>query len=570
MAPRRRPSSSATWLRWGLGLVGGGGAIVALGAVVVLVGTPEPGTEAAPGLGVGPAPLDAAAPVASVGTVDLDRAPPPVTGTLAPDARCAGCDILLVTVCSLRKDHVGAYGVLPDLTPSADRFAADGFRFEHAYSASNFTLASLSAVLTGRFGSSSGVTGWHKGLPDDIPVLPEILGRHGYRTGAFTVDAPSGFRPDYGLDRGFQRMHVIPSPRDTPDGRTRGGSVGPGGASAASVEAWFGSEPDDPRPRLTMFHTRSAHFPFVIEAPEAGADPTGISDGLWNAGRATPVKAGQAMPGMAGGTAQEGVVDLGGTDPLEVLLREGGEAAEAAWAARYAEAVGRMDLDLARALAALEASGRADRTILVLVGDHGESLNDHGEMLHGDAYFNSVVNVPLLIHVPGLSGGGRSVPALVSQVDLLPTLLELVGAAAPIGIDGMSLVPVLTGEKAEIRAATLVEGGVARQRSGAGATGAVITRDWALVRQWRGCGPGWRPDPRTQPPGPPTCLYDLRADFAQDRDVAAVTPDVVAELQQMWDGYRAARGGAGADVELSPALADELKRTGYDLQPRSP
>lgn len=546
---------------------------MALGAGVVVLRSPVEGPEAAPSgpaASATPGAPSGLAPVASVGTVDITRETPEPTGTLDAAAVCAGCDILVVTACSLRKDFIGAYGEHPDLTPNADRFAADGFRFEHAYSASNFTLASLSAVLTGRFGSSSGVTGWHKGLPDDIPILPEILAQHGYRTGAFTVDAPSGFRPDYGLDRGFQRMKVIPSPRDTPDGRQRGGPIGPGGGSAAPVEAWFATEPDDPRPRLTMFHTRSAHFPFVIEAPDEGSDPTGVRQGLWDAGRATPRKAGQAMPGMAGGTEQEGVVDLGGTDPLEIILREGGEEADAVWDATYGEAVGRMDLDLKRALDALEASGRADRTILVLVGDHGESLNDHGEMLHGDAYFNSVVNVPLLMHVPGLSGGGQALPALVSQVDLLPTLLELVGAAPPIGIDGVSLVPVLTGARSEVRAATLVEGGVARQRASAGATGALITRDWSLILQWRGCGGAWRPDPSSQPPGPPACLFDLQNDFAQEQDLAAVKPDVVARLRQMWSGYRASRSGGGTDVELSDALADELRRTGYDLQPVSP
>lgn len=572
MRARRRGKKPAPLVGLLLFVLAAAGVGVIIAAVVSLARAPDAGSPSREAGAPGAAAVGGAGPVAmpaGVGTVDIHVEPPTQTASWRADAPCAGCDILVVTACSLRRDHVGAYGTFPGLTPAADRFARDGFRFERAYSASNFTLASLSAVLTGRFGSASGVTGWDKGLAEGVPTLPEILGLYGYRTGGFTVDAPSGFRPDYGLHRGFEVMQVVPTPRDTPDGRWRGGAIGPGGASAAPVEAWFASEPDDPRPRFTMFHTRSAHFPFVIDDSGAAADATGVTQGLWAAGREARAT-GQAMPGMAGGTAQQGVVEIGGTDPLELLLREGGAPAEAMWRQRYREAVGRMDTDLARVLAALEASGRADRTILVLVGDHGESLNDHGEMLHGDSYFNSVVNVPLLMAVPGLPGGGRAVPALVSHVDLLPTLLELVGGVAPAGIDGVSLVPLLRGDKEAVRSAALVEGGVARQREGVDPTGAVITAEWALLRQWRGCGGPTRRDHSGGPPGPPTCLFDQRDDFLQEHDVARDEPDRVSALIAMWTAYRTARGGASADVALSPELIDGLQRTGYDLQPASP
>ena len=176
----------------------------------------------------GPAPSAAVVP----GTVDLDRAPPTEEVRTAAAAPCAGCDIVVISVCSLRRDHVGAYGVIDGLTPSIDRLAAESVRFDTAYAGSNFTLASLTALLTGRFGSSTGVVGWGKGLGDGVPTLPEVLGFYGYRTGAFTVDAASGLRPDYGLDRGFQRMRVVPPPPGTPDGRHTGtGSASPGASA---------------------------------------------------------------------------------------------------------------------------------------------------------------------------------------------------------------------------------------------------------------------------------------------------------------------------------------------------
>ena len=499
----------------------------------------------------------------SSGVVDLASPAPDATGVAATTALCPGCDILLITACSLRKDHIGAYGLFPALTPAADELADGGVRFDRAFAASNFTLASLTAVLTGRFGSSSGVTGWDKGLGDGVPTLAEVLGIYGYRTGAFSVDAPSGFRPDYGLHRGFQVMKVIATPRDTPDGRWRGGPIGPGGASAEPVVQWLEDSTRTPQQSLfTMFHTRTAHFPFVIE--EDTSDPTGISQGLWEAGR-TPVAppSGGAMPGMAGGTAQQGVVELAGVDPLQTTLQAGGPAAEAMWRQRYQEAVGRMDIDLRRVLDALEAAGRADRTIVVLVGDHGESLNDHGEMLHGDAYYTSVSNVPLLMKVPGLSGGPAVQGALVSHVDILPTLLELIGATAPADIDGVSMVPLLTGQATAIRSTTLVEGGVAKQNSDV-LRGAVITDRWALLRQQRGCGAPPKPGPggRWEPMD---CLFDLNVDMAQEHNVAAAHPDVVQELLGRWSAFRSARQSSARQFDLDPAFVEELQRTGYDL-----
>ncbi len=496
----------------------------------------------------------------SPGTVSLDLAAPEARSVPGAGALCPGCDIVLITVCSLRKDHVGVYGTHPGLTPGIDSVADGGFRFDRAYSASNFTLASLTAVLTGRFGSSTGVLGWDKGLVADVPVLPEILGYYGYRTGAFTVDAPSGFRPDYGLHRGFQRMAVVPSPRDTPDGRFQPGPVGPGGASADAVVDWLAHQPTD-RPLFASFHTRSAHFPFVNSDAGAAEDATGITQLLWDAGRIKANAAG-AMPGMAGGTAQQGVVQIVGPDPLQVQVDRVGAPAVAMWRQRYAEAVARMDLDVRRVLDAVARRGRAERTIIVVVADHGESILDHGELLHGDAYFDGVVNVPLVMKVPGLKGGGEG--ALVSHVDLLPTLLELVGAVPPAGIDGVSLVPLLRGKVDRVRDIALVEGGVARQTQSQ-PRGAVVALPWTLLQQDRGCGGRPADDPPRRPGEPATCLYDVAADPAQDHNVAAAHPTVVRELLTRWSDFRAARGTEGATLALDPAFVETLRTSGYDF-----
>jgi arylsulfatase A-like enzyme len=526
--------------------------------------TPVGGAPATTGAAAGPTASNPTQPTVHSGALTFTADPVTPDRAVGTGAPCDGCDIVVITVCSLRQDHVGAYGVHPGLTPRIDALAAGGFRFTHAYAASNFTLAGLTALLTGRFGSTTGVTGWDKGLVSDVPTLPEVLGHYGYVTAAFTTDAPSGFRPDYGLQRGFSRMEIIPPPRDTPDGRSAGGPAGPGGASAAPAAAWIAAQPAD-KPLFAMFHTRTAHFPFVVEPPAPGTDPTGIRQLLWDAGRTTQAStAAKAMPGTAGGTAQRGVVSFAGPDPLQVAIDALGQPGVDAWRAAYAEGVARMDVDVGVVLDAVAARGRP--TVVVLLADHGESLDDHGELLHGDAYWDSVVRVPLVVRVPGMKGG--VIDALVSQVDVTPTLLGLVGAMPPAGIDGTTMEPLLAGTAKAIRGTTLVEGGVA-WHDGATPRGAVISPPWALLRQDRGCGAAGS-GLRRAPGEPATCLYDLDADPGEDHDVAGANPDAVTRLLGSWDSFRAARAGEATSLKLDPAYVEELHRTGYDFRVHTP
>ena len=530
------------------------------------------------------------------GTVDIDVAPTAATSEVPNEAPCAGCDIVLITVCSLRRDHVGAYGELDIATPNIDRIAANAVRFEQAYSTSSFTLSSLSSVVTGRFGSSTGVLRWGTGLAEDVPTLPAVLGLYGFATGAFTVDAASGFRPEYGIQRGFQRISVIAPPRDTPDGRHGSGEIGPGGASAQPTAEWIMAQPTD-RPLFAMFHSRSAHYPFVLSDDTAGSDPSGVLAALWRA----DMDQGSELPepGMTGGREVTLGATSGPNDVRDVIWRAGSEGTEQLHGA-YRDAVERMDLDIGVVLDAIEKRGRADKTVIVLLADHGESLNDHNEVLHGGAYFDGVVHIPLLVSIPGVEPGTND--ALVSQVDLLPTLLELVGAVRPADIDGTSLMPLLRADVDSVRQTALIEGSPSLQ-PGDLIPGAVVSPPWVMMYQPTPCSGPIKPPPPPTPgglPGQPppalqpkgqhdegnavathgemkevpegqtpmhTCLFDLQADPGQTRDLAASQPDVVAQLMGRWEGYRSAVAGGSVpnELRLDPAFVELLQQTGYDF-----
>jgi arylsulfatase A-like enzyme len=490
---------------------------------------------------------------------------PSTAAAAAAGAVCPGCDVVLITVCSLRRDHLGAYGFDGEISPAVDRLADRGVRFNRAYAASNFTLASLTAILTGRYGSATGVTGWDKGLTADVPTLAEVLGNYGYKTGGFTTDAPSGFRPDYGLDRGFQHMEITPAPRNSPDGRHRGGKKEPLGSVARPPIDWLAKQPTD-GPVFLMMHTRTAHFPFVVDSPET--DPTGMLDLLWRAGQAEAKDRGvQAMPGMAGGTAQKGVVEIQREDPLQARVNALGAPAMAVWSSAYAEAVRRMDEDVELLLGAIKARGRP--TVVVLVADHGESLGDHGELLHGDAFFDGVINVPLIFSVTGLEGRAGTRDMVVSQTDILPTILQLVGAVTPAGVDGVSLVPQLKGASTPAHAVVLSEGGVARLENGV-LPGAVVSDPWILLKQRRGCGQSVNAGPGLMDEGMPVCLFNMESDPVQNQSVAGNNPDVVADLLERWKGFQSAHGRSGQKRELSAAFIEELQRSGYDFSTGAP
>jgi arylsulfatase len=555
-----RRKNTASDLSVGAWLFVGSLVLVALGLIGVGLmgysgGSPTAELQSAPSSTTASTTLGPVEPGAGVYTAER----PEETTATAAAAVCADCDVVLLTLCSLRKDHVGAYGVVDVQTPHLDQVALQGARFEHAYAASNFTLASLTAVLTGRFGSRTGVTGWDKGLTKDVPTLPEVLGHYGFKTGGFTTDAPSGFRPDYGLDRGFQHLEITPPPPGTPDGRHLVGTVTPG-AVLGPAGRWLAKQSAD-EPVFLMVHTRTAHFPFVVDAEGAESDESGITQLLFDAGKNAAVPVGEAMPGMAGGTATEGVVKIAGPDPLQVQVSAKGAPAEAMWRQRYREAVERTDDDMAAMWRMLEARGRLDKTILVVVADHGESLNDHDELLHGDAFFDGVINVPLLFRVPGFAPIVSD--ALVSQVDILPTILALVGAVVPANVDGVSLVPLLNGTKTQVRSATLSEGGVARQ-SGPELAGAVIAPPWKLLRQQRGCGGP------AMGSGMPVCLYNMDDDPDQNRDVSRQNPSVVTALTERWAGFQSAAGATNQRLDLSPAFIETLQKSGYDFRPAAP
>ncbi|MEZ5331067.1 MAG: sulfatase-like hydrolase/transferase [Thermoanaerobaculia bacterium] len=323
--------------------------------------------------------------VCSMSVASCDRREPPET-RLGSTSRAARPDLVLVTIDTLRADHLPAWGYEAVDTPTLDALVREGVRFASAVSTVPFTLPAHSSILTGRYPPAHGVrenVGYV--LRDDVPTLAETLSTAGYRTGGFV----SSFVLDgrWGVGRGFDRYF---DDFEAPAGeRSNMAAVQRDGAeTVAQAIAWLDGL-DRERPFFLWVHLYEPHDPY--------------------------------------------------TPPEPYLSRYAGRPYDGEIA--YADAL------LGRLVEALEARGLWKDTGLVVTGDHGEGLGDHGEAFHGFFVYDSTVHVPLVLRLPADAQAGRVVDAPVSHVDLLPTFAELAGTVPPSGIDGGSLLPLARGER---------------------------------------------------------------------------------------------------------------------------
>jgi len=299
-----------------------------------------------------------------------------------------GLDVLLVTLDTTRADHLGCYGYAAARTRHLDGLAAEGTRFETVIAPAPITLPSHSSILTGLYPFEHGVrNNGNFYLAPRIETLATRLKARGYRTGAFV----SSFILDrrYGLDRGFDayddRMEGEYTQVVTLQAERRGDRT------ALALDRWIDERAKEPdAPFFAWLHLYDPHEPYRPPHPFR---------------------------------------DLFAKDPYD------GEIAF-------------VDAIVASVLDRLRGAGLLDRTLVVLTGDHGESLGEHGETTHSMFVYEGAIRVPLVFWRPGLVPAGRVVRDPVRLVDVAPTILDLVGAPALAAPQARSLVPLLEGRSA--------------------------------------------------------------------------------------------------------------------------
>ncbi|MGI9590433.1 MAG: sulfatase [Myxococcota bacterium] len=311
--------------------------------------------------------------------------------------RCPGCNLLLVSIDTLRADRLGCYGYARPTSPNLDALAARSIVFRDVLAQSPTTAPSHRTIFSGRYVFE------HRNDLSSVPVMAELLAREGYRTAGF-IDGGQ-LRPQFGLQRGFETWF---------DAR-RGvrGLTGPGGLEVLNPEliAWL--ERHRAGPFFAFLQTYDVHCPYAPPEPYASLFTDGLETQLEDPGRC-----GKHL-------RDEPDLELGPADLAYIgALYDGG--------VRY------VDAKLAQVIEALARLGLDRNTVLIVTSDHGESLGERAWLGHNHVY-DVQLKVPLIVYVPG--GPQAVVDAPAQSLDLLPTVLALLGIEGPAlpGLDLLAL-----------------------------------------------------------------------------------------------------------------------------------
>jgi len=390
-------------------------------------------------------------------------------------------NLLLVTIDTLRADRVGAYGCRSVETPAMDRLAREGVLVEDATVQAPQTRPSHVSIFTGLLPHEHGIRDNHSApLRGDLPTLATILHASGYDTAAFIGAYPVS--ADSGLDRGFAHF-------DDPFAGGRHVSIRDGrvertaGEVVDSTLAWLGQ----PRalPFLAWVHLFDPHHPY------------------------------QPPP------------------PFDQRYARNAYDGEVAYS----------DSQLGRLLEFLDERRLAERTLVVVTSDHGEGLGDHGEDEHSVFLYDSTLRVPLLLRWPSALPAGARIPGQFRSVDLLPTLLELLGLpGAP--TSGRS-------HARQLRAGAALPGSESYAESLFGS----LRYGWAPLRALRAEGWKYVDAPRPE-------LYSLAEDPGELHDLVDSRRDVADRMREL---LRHIDGGQAEAVELPPdaGVMERLMALGY-------
>jgi len=339
------------------------------------------------------------------------------SSSAAPKARQGGAgnrlNVLLVTIDTLRADHLGSYGYRRATSPNIDALARRGVTFDQAYTYWPKTRGSFVALLTGRLAAQSGYGKTHPLLIDFNPTLASVLKDAGYDTVA-VVDNPN-VAASLGYSKGFARY------RETWEEAALASEMDRTRAITADAAAYLGNATPE-RPFLLWLHYVNPHAPYEPPAPFDRAF-------LDAAAARGPVLA--PVLGFHGGVPRQ-------------WARAGRTLGW--YVAQYDGEIAAVDAETGRVLQALDASAVRDRTLVLLSSDHGESLGEHGYFFdHGENLFDPSMRVPLLLAGPGIEPGRRS-DALATTLDFVPTLLDALKVSYPPDLAGLSLLGALRGE----------------------------------------------------------------------------------------------------------------------------
>ncbi len=348
--------------------------------------------------------------------------PHTIDAGIKSDKKPQPLNIVLITISSLRADHVGCLGYHRDTTAAFDSFAKEGILFTQTFAVSGWMMPAHGSIFTALYPNSHGATHIDKKLGSKHKTLAEILKANGYVTVGFCFNPR--LDSEHGFDRGFdiyddysaammlQSLTFDSGLIDINKHRTND-------LINTAALAWL--DRNDQHPFLLFVHYYDNHWDYLPPSPY---------DKLYDPNYDGPING----RNIAREPLFSNPPDDDGLNHMIAL---------------YDGQIRRTDDDLAILLNALRKKQLFENSIIILLADHGEQFYEHGHTSH-QGLFEELIHIPLAIHIPGMQNTTKPVDALVSQIDILPTILDYLSITIPKQCQGKSLRTLIEGKTDKI------------------------------------------------------------------------------------------------------------------------
>lgn len=445
-----------------------------------------------------------------------------------PEEEPGSLNVILVSIDTLRPDHLGCYGYDKPTSPSIDAFCEDSLVFERAYAQAPSTLLSHTALFTSLIPQHHGASHIRRiPLSEDVPTLTTLLSDAGYATASF--NGGSQLAADFGLDQGFDVYESLPF-------EVRGLEGAPFQWSVDQGLGWIDQQRggEGSAPFFLFLHSYEVHHPYTPEARWLELFDTGYDGELPDS---------ISIQLLEQVYNRQRILDDADLDHIR---------------ATYDAEIRSMDEAFGALMRGLEERGLLEETILVFTSDHGEEFGEHGHVgWHSHTLYNELLRVPLMMRFPGstVPGSGEHLPSRgvrvgtrVRSIDIVPTLLEALGLGQWALDQGFRP----QGQSLQLLAAS------AMQENGVGDLDAMAfwdTPDPAVVHESL-ASRHWKYHDGE--------LYDLSKDPGEQNDLSAERPDVVEGLRRQLDHLVASREAVvGETLQLDEATERQLEALGY-------
>lgn len=461
-------------------------------------------------------------------------------------------NVILVSIDTLRADHLRCYGYERETSPFLDSLARDGIRFHDAIVQANWTLPSHVSMLTSLYPAVHGVQRETDKMGPALNTMAEILKKAGYSTAAFTDGGVMS--ADFGFGQGF----------DLYDDHSKGRDK--------NRRALYWIKEQGKGPFFLFYHTYDAHFPYVHHPK-----PRTLMSEAEMKSLAARINAGnyaltdeEFEKAVLSWCTVKGFYRMIAPSTLDKFKPEMRKFFKERWPRMasfdeslrylvdaYDGGIGYFDSRLKGLWGLMCEAGVDKNTVLIVTSDHGESFLEHGDLGHPELLYDEIARVPMIIVGPMLPRKGVTVGRQVMSIDILPTVLDLLKLKPDPHLQGESLMPLIGGTDS---------GGRRPAYSDALEIDAVRTGGWKFIQKAKG-GTGGKPTLATAPQ-----LFNLEKDPAEKTDLSnqdAPTREMLEKQLREWRAENERLNSqlgldkAAEKVTLDKKTVDELRALGY-------